>query len=186
MTYNWNIDEWKKLLLPPRLAAKQRLNDLLLAMLEAVQGAYTMFMLFRKATLYRLRWTSQTIWLERLLNDRFNNGNPAFTNFELRSNPVGIYIDEPSSYIEQLYRWNAIEERHDAVRWNASELAANPALTQYRHNQAELEANLDFVVKVPLALLDVSDPVNAVTIANMRAWIEQYRIGGSRYVIINY
>lgn len=186
MIYNWNIGEWNNLLLPPRKLGKQRLSDMLLAMLEAVQGTYTLFMLFREAMLYRLRWTSQTIWLERLLNDRFNNGNPAFTNFEHRTGPIGIYIDEPSSYINQAYRWNTAEARHDVVRWNAAELSANPSLIRYRHNQSELDANLDFVAKVPMALLDVSNPANATMVANMKAWIEQYRIAWSRYTIVNY
>lgn len=171
------------------LAAKQRLNDLLLALLETVQVAYTVFMAFREATLYKLQWTSQTIWLERLLNDRFNNGNPAFGNFELRISPVGIYIAEPNSFKQQLYRWNKAEQRHQAARYNRSELAAMPANDArkiYRYDNSELEANNDFVVRVPIALLDVSDPANAVLLANMKAWIERYRIAGSRYIIENY
>lgn len=189
MIYNWNIDSWKKLILPPQLAVKQRLNDLLLAMLEAVQGAYDSFMTFRAATLYKLQWTSQTIWLERLLNDRFNNGQPAFGNFEMRINPVGIYIAEPVNFKEQLYRWNKAEQRHQAARYSRLELAAMPAndaRKKYRYNIGELEANSDFVVRVPLTLFDVSDPANAVLLANMMAWIERYRIAGNRYVIENY
>lgn len=189
MIFNWDFDGWKKLILPPRYNTKVRLNDILMALLESVKSSFSIFMAYREATLYRLRWTSQAIWLEKLLNDKFNSGNPAFGNFELRINPTGIYIAEPSNFKEGLFRWNKAEERHQAARWNKDELAAMPPndpRRKYRFNNAELEANNDFVVKVPMALFDVTDPANAVLLANMKAWIELYRTAGSRYTIENY
>jgi hypothetical protein len=189
MIYNWNISEWKKLILPTRLVAQLRWNDMLLSMLEAVKSGYDLFMIFRNAILYKLQWTSQTIWLERLLNDRFNNGNPAFGNFDFRAYPVGIYIADPSNYKEGFFRWNISEQRHQAARYMRTELAgmaANDPRRKYRFNNSELEANNDFVVKVPLSLFDVSDPAHTGLLANMKAWIERYRIAGSRYTIVNY
>ncbi len=186
MIFNINFDAWKRQVLPPQLAAKTRLNDLLLAGLNAAKLLHEKFLLFREKTLYKLRWTSQTIYLEKLLNDRFNNGNPAFQNFELRQTPVGIYIAEPAGYNQQLYHWNKAEERHDAASWLKSELDADETRTRFSFNEAEMQANLDFVVKVPIALFDVTDIANAVLLANMRAWIELYRIAGSRYEFQNY
>lgn len=189
MIFNWNIREWIKLPSPPKFADKQRYLDLFWAALDSVKSLYDRFMMFREATLYKLRWTSQTIWLEKLLNDKFNNGNPAFQNFDLRQTPVGIYIGSPETFKEGLFRWNKAEERHQAARWNKDELAAMPPndpRRKYRFNNAELEANNDFVVKVPIALFDVSDPANAVLLANMKAWVELYRTAGSRYTIENY
>lgn len=189
MIYNWAINAWKKLILPPLLVAKIRLNDLLLAMLEGVQQAYNAFMIYREATLYKLQFTSQTIWLERLLNDRFNSGLPAFSDFETRLNPVGIYISDPASFKEGLFRWNKAENRHQAARYNQAELdlmPPNDVRRKYRFCNSELEANNDFVVKVPIALFDVTDPINTATVANMKAWVELYRIAGVRYTIVNY
>lgn len=189
MIYNWNIANWKNLLLPPRKRNKQRLGDVFLSLLESMQVLYTGFMVFRQAMLYRLRWNSQTIYLELLLNDRFNNGAPAFIDFELRLLPIGIYIANPATFKEQIYRWNAIENRHQAARYNAAELAAmlpTDPRRKYRYNESELGANLDFVVMVPIALFDVTAPSNQNIVANMRAWIELYRIAGSRYTIENY
>lgn len=189
MIYDWNIRNWIKLLSPPKFADKERYLDFMWAMLDGVKSLYDRFMLFREATLYKLQWSSQTIWLEKLLNDKFNSGNPAFLNFELRSTPVGIYIKEPDTFKNGLYRWNKSENRKDAARYNASELAtfpANDTRRKYRFNDAELGANLDFVVMVPITLFDVTDPINAVVVAQLRAWIELYRIAGSRYELQNY
>lgn len=189
MIYTINFDRWKRQILPPALASKQRANDLLLAALDAVSGLHTKFLLYREATLYKLRWTSQTIYLEKLLNDRFNNGNPAFQDFETRLNPVGIYISDPASFKEGLFRWNKAENRHQAARYNQAELdlmPPNDVRRKYRFCNSELEANNDFVVKVPIALFDVTDPINTATVANMKAWVELYRIAGVRYTIVNY
>jgi hypothetical protein len=191
MIYGWNIAQWLKVILPPRLrvAIMPRLRDLFLSALDGVSTLHNTFMLFRESVLYRLKWTSQTIYLEKLLNERFNNDQPAFADFELRVNPVGIYITDPATYNEAIYRWNGVEQRHQARRYNRSELAAMSAYDprkKYRYNQSELGANLDFVVMVPYTVFDVSDTANAVQLANMKAWINLYLIAGSRYDIQNY
>lgn len=186
MIFQWDIEAWKEWLLPPKLRGRARLGALLSVMLEGVRWAYEAFVEHRARTLYRLRYTGQTIWLEHLLNDRFNGGGPAFVNFEQRTGPVGIWIGEPESYVVQKYRWNGAEERYEVARWTAAELAAQPALTAYSYTAGELGANLDFVVWVPAGVLDVTDAGNAAAVAEMRGWIEQYRIAGSRYEIKNY
>lgn len=186
MIYIINFTEWVKQIIRPDLVNQPRAMAWFSAMLEGVKNLHEKFLMFREATLYKLRWTSQTIYLEKLLNDRFNNGNPAFQNFEQRQTPVGIYISEPAAFNQQLYHWNAAENRYDAVSWLQSELDADVTLTQYSFKESEMQANLDFVVNVPIALFDVTDPANQVLLSNFRGWIELYRIAGSRYTILNY
>lgn len=150
------------------------------ALLRPLKNLYERFMAARAATLYKLQHTSQVIYLEKVLNGQFNNGLPAYTIYP--TNPTGIYIAD-SNHIRQMYRWNKIEARHDAVRWNTNELTADPDRKSYRYSAAEISNGFCFTVMIPNAVGDVNDAVFAAAVS---AWVNYYRQAGSRFSLQNY
>jgi hypothetical protein len=69
------------------------------------------------------------------------------------------------------------------VRWNGSELTADPDKVTYRYTSAEISNGFDFTVMIPNAVGSVADPVFAAAVS---AWVNYYRQAGSRFKLQNY
>ncbi|CAN5437591.1 hypothetical protein BH09BAC1_BH09BAC1_05080 [soil metagenome] len=173
--FNLDFVLLSKWMLPAR-RRKAKLIAWLTAGMKAVAELYFAFLLFRAATLYKLSFTGQIIYLEKLLNDQFNNGYPAYTN----GLPTGIYISDPSTFIFPTYLWHKIEQRPKLYLYHKSE-GKPPA---YLYHRAELNSQYDFIVNVPFQLGNVV--TDLVLLARIKAWINIYRIAGNRYKIVNY
>lgn len=119
----FNVD-WDLLAdnLLPWYKRKPRIKGLLHVMFQPLKELHGQFLTFRDDTLYRLSITSQVIYLEKLLNDRFNGGSPARgasnTVGLYDGAPVGIHITLPSSYILPNYIWNKAEQRPKTYLYN--------------------------------------------------------------------
>lgn len=147
-------------------------------LLNGVKTLHARFMAYREQTLFRLKFTGQVCYLEKVLNIKFNGGLPAYTG----TTPTGIYISD-GAFIDQKFRWNAIEGRMDGYRWNDAELTADPSRRLFRYGDGDAAANVDFIVHIPTACGSVSDVVFA---SSVKAWVNYYRQAGKRFSLVNY
>lgn len=204
----------------PLRKRKTRFVDFVMTMFKPVVQAYNWFLTYRDTTHYNLAITSQIIYLEKLLNDKFANGSPArdvSVNLGLYDgSPIGIYITEPDLAIYPNYVWNKVEQRPKTYlynKWNvataylvgdkvvygtnvyrciANHTGSLPTdATKWElsgsrfflRNTSEFDGEYDFIVNIPNAVGDVTDPLFA---AQVSATINIYRIAGKRFQLVNY
>ena len=154
------------------------------ALFTGIKVLYGWFITYKDDTFYRLSITSQIIYLEKLLNDKFNEGLPARADSSTvglyDGAPTGIFISDPSDAIFPQYIWNKIEQRPKTFLYNKSESGPKT----YLYNISEIDGEYDFIIKVPIALGDVT--TNALLVAQIKAQVNIYRIAGKRFNIVNY
>lgn len=145
-------------LTPPTLNVepfKQFLN----AALKPLNTLHDFFQLYVNKAAYEMAFTGQVIYLEKLLNDKFNDGG------------TEIYITD-RVISSRLYLYNKIEDKPPVYLHNQSE-GADPL---YLYNDAEYQ--LGFVIHVPSGL---------VTNWNeFKWWVNKYKLKSKEYTIIEY
>jgi len=127
-------------------------------MVRGLETVHQFFKAFRDNINYGLQFNGQVIYLEHILNDRFD--------------PVGrgIYIEDTS--VQDLnYLFNTIELETDIYVYNVIE--AGPAT--YLLNQLELDQATFFIVWIPVAVF-YREP-------DVRALVDTYRQAGKPYLV---
>jgi hypothetical protein len=159
-------------------------NAWLQALLYPVKQLNEVFAAYTDSTYYALSITGQLLYLEKLLNDKFNGGLPAraasSTIGMYDGTPTGIYISDPAGTILPQYVWNKAEERPAMVLYNKAEAEDKT----YLRNIAEIDGEYDFIVNVPFSVGNVT--TNAQLMASIKAWVNVYRIAGKRFNVVNY
>lgn len=173
---NWHL-EW--------MLQTMRHNQWLQSILKPSSALYDQFLAHRAEMIYELSITGQTIDLEKLLNDKFNNGIAAWT-----FNPVdytytvndtnGIYIIDNPNQLPDVVLWNEVENLDPVWLYNEGEAGATDT---WLFNQSEYNTDPDFIVMIPIAVGDVTDAVFA---AQVMGWINQYRGSGTKCSLQNY
>lgn len=197
--YNVN---WKRFVrfLTPNFMRQLRQIAWLEVLVSQVKSLHIGFLLFREEIIYKLRFNSQIIYLEKRLNDKWDNTNR------------GIYIENTAD-IDRNYLYNKIELRpktflHNKYDPNRTYIIGdwvvykrrvykavdviplnwppdlNPSEWQNRrertwfYNQSEYISAFDFIVWVPVAVVfDINE---------MKAVINLYKLAGKRYQILTY
>jgi hypothetical protein len=148
--------------IPPKTGMpKPILKAWLYALIQPVIELYNIFYAYRTQTLYSLSITGQVIYLEKLLNDKYNNGN------------TGIYIAD-GSYKNAPFIYNTAEARPDTFIYNTAE--GKPDFFIY--NTAEYMVGNDFIVMVPVAITFDSN--------EMTSLINLYKLAGKQFTIQTY
>lgn len=95
-TVDWSI--LLRLLLPTRLR-KPRMLAFLNAAIEPIRMLYQSFLSFREASLYKVRFNSQIVYLEAVLNDQFD---PFLRRIRIEnaSFTPGLYLYEPEQQLD--------------------------------------------------------------------------------------
>ena len=137
------------------------LLDWLYALIKPLKTSQLDFITYKDATIKELSYNSQTMMLEKLLNDEADN--------TLRR----IYIDTIFENKESQHLFNLGEDTGLFI-YNKSE---NQDKT-YLYSRSELILDFDFTIYVPLGLED-SEP-------RIRALADKYKLAGIRYKIIYY
>lgn len=167
------------------------LGDVLVSQVKVLHDA---FLLYRDETIYKLRFNGQTIYLEKRLNDKWDNIQR------------GIYIE--TVYKPVVVRYNKVElkqKRARANKWNVAKpyiqseyvaygpyiwycltpntgqvpntpgywLIAHPRPVRY--NKSDLLFAYDFIVWVPSNVV--------FDLYEMTALVNFYRIAGKRFII---
>jgi hypothetical protein len=154
--YEIDFPKLVRLLMPPQLR-KMRHVAWLLALCSPVNFVYQQFRRNRDANLYRLKITPQVVYLERLLNDRYDISQRRIRIIDgLIYEPVYLYQE-----IEQkpVYLWQESEKR-PLYLYTEEEVGSNP---------------VNFYVLVPGNL--------AFDENEMSALINNYKLAGKTYKI---
>lgn len=183
--FNLNFQRLVALLLPWFLRTITHVSWLN-ALVQPLVEDWQSFLTWKDEMIYEAYMTGQVINLEMLLNDKFNGGLNAWnwdsTNYVYVPNtPNAIYILDFATALPVVYLWNAIEQRPPLYIYNNAE-AHTPPL--YLYNQTEYDSQADFVIMVPYAVADVT--TNALFVAQVKGWVNKYKMAGARYQIVNY
>jgi hypothetical protein len=129
----------------------------LYALVQPVISAHQSFLLFRKSRIYQLTITPQICYLERLLNDRFDNDDRR------------IYIEDTDWFDP----WYVYQEDELKPRYMYTEAEDQPV---YTYTDAEAgETPDDFIVFVPASLVFDN--------TEMRALLNINKLPGTHYNI---
>lgn len=150
-------------------------------LLKGFKTLYNRFICARAETLYKLKFNAQVMYLEKLLNEQFNNGLPSYTG----NIPTGIYISKPLNNIKPPVLRRKDELRPRLVLWSKTDPAFNPVLHKriVMRSKAEYITNIKFIVNVPIACFDVT--TDTQQLIKMKGWINYYN-DISNYSIVNY
>ncbi len=134
----------------------------LYALLKPIEILHGVFIAYREKLLREISYTSETIVLEYLLNERFpNTGNL-------------IYIDNSFDNIDRIYEYYLNEFQEPRYEYFLDEVV-DPAFLTY------LEENLtshDFIIYVPNTLV-----INETL---LRATVNKYKVTSIRYIVKYY
>lgn len=157
--FDFNIKLFTKRNLPTRKRGESHI-DLLSVLLFGIKTVFNDFTSFRTATLKEMSYNSQTIILEKALNDIHDNS--------LRR----IFIDNTFDNKVQVRIFQRSEDNPLFV-FQRSE---NKPVTLF--NRSEFDVDFDFVVFVAVALSDIQDQIASTTsfykISSTRFKIELY------------
>ncbi len=150
-------------------------------LLQPLKKLYEKFMSERAATLYKLQHASQVIYLEKVLNEQFNNGLPAYTN----GVPTGIYIGKPLSNLKKPVLRKKIEQRKGLVLWKKADPTFNPATHEkiVLRKKAEYFTNIGFIVYVPIGCFDIT--VELQKLIKLKGWVKYYD-DIANFIVVNY
>lgn len=155
--YNISFKDIVNKLLPLALR-KERVKAFLYALIKPLKDVNSTFSGFKDGIDYELRFNGQTIYLEHILNDKYD------------SILKRIYIEDTSA-IDYTYLFNEVEAREKFYLRNLSE--ATPPI--YLENITEQVNQTHFKVKVP-STITFSTP-------EMEALVDKYRKAGTNYTI---
>lgn len=163
--------------IPPK-KRKPRLTAYIYCIVEALQVLHEeVFTAFREDIIQRLRFNSQTIVLEGILNQTFNFTfrQPGIIEPVTKSD---IWIDNNSDNLDHVYLSQASESYPPNYLFNASE-TPDPQL--YLYNKSEFKPPFDFTVYVPTFFYN--DPTSLLQV---KAEIEKHIIVGVNYEVKPY
>jgi len=169
--FSFNFINAIKLLVPPRI----RSTKLLLwvqAFIQVIDDLFTSVKSFRSDELFMLQHNSQVMYLEHILNDRFN---PYFTDPPQASlDGDEIYIDDGDDKNATII-YNKSESRTPPYIYNKSESGYDPV---YIYNKGELSPLVGFIIWVPDTFTYDEN--------EMKALVNKLKLAGSQYRIIEY
>ena len=149
--------------LPPKTGDDVQITkSWLYSLIQPIIELYAIFSSYRIQALYTLSFTGQVIYLEKLLNDTFNNGG------------TEIFIEDGILKIAP-FLFNTAEDADPFYVFNTAETNEE---NLYLYNTAEYTGNLDFIVKVPTALVFDEN--------QMKSLINKYKLAGKNYTIQTY
>lgn len=194
--FNYNIN-WTKLVkenLPVFLHQAFRLTWII-ALIAPVKKIYVDFLALRDEFIYKVRFNGQVIYLERILNDKFDftlrriyiEDGPAHSFFvyrrtELKPDPYTYRIwksttafaaGEFAVHANKVYK-ALVPNTNQAPSSNPSSWLFVKNLTFLWH-ATEFGITYNFIVNVPTAL-SLSEP-------GIKAQVNYYKLGGRTYII---
>jgi len=141
----------------------------LYTLIQPVVELYYTFKAYRQNTLYRLSFTGQVIYLEKLLNDIFNNG------------AAGIYIQD-GLLITKTFLFHKAEGCPKTYLFHKSEHGDKT----YLFHKAEFNSLYEFIIKVPNTVYAQLLLNNNQGLNNMKALVNLYKLAGKRFTIKSY
>ena len=143
-------------LLTPTFMRKPVVRAYLGALVRPVDTLYSLFMIFRRDTLYKLQHTGQVVFLQKVLNDRFDNTD------------------------RRIYITDGIVNEPTHVYTHAEDKPVYLG-TRYIYTRAELAfKDVNFIVVLPAGMT-----LSAEARIRMKSLINYYKLTTKTYRIIN-
>ena len=181
--FNLNVNDLAKACLAYFMRVPKLLSWMY-TILRGVKDLYNDFESWSAEILYELGIDYQVVYLEKLLNDKYNGGMAAysFDNVTFTYSPVvgAIYITDAADVIQPVYIWNKIEARPPIYLYNKAE--NKPPV--YLYNQVEYDTHINFIIWIPTTLINIM--TQPTEVAQINAWIRKYKLAGTNYIIRNY
>jgi len=162
-TVDWSI--LLRLLLPSRLR-KPRMLAFLNAAIEPIRMLYQSFLSFREASLYKVRFNSQIVYLEAVLNDQFDNEQRRI-RIENASFTPGLYLYEP-------------EQQLDVYLYDYNDWEIDPNKNVFLKGNGGNGTGFDFFVFVPFP----PEASHGTTFTRLKAMIDYYKLYSKNYQIV--
>lgn len=153
-----NLFDYIKGAIPP-FWRKSRLIAWIKALISPVQTLTDDFVQFKADKKYDVSFNGQVIYLEHLLNDRFDDTQRR------------IYITDSTTQIIAPFVYNKVEQKEIYI-YNKSE-----STPFFLFGKNEYLTGTDFIVHVPTALLTPSVEIILV------ALVKRYKIAGKRFEV---
>lgn len=165
MNFDWDIDLWAVNETPSEIR-KEPWTIFLRALLNPVKYLYALFLPYRAETMKKLRYNSQQIVLENLLNDLFDN--------TLRRITVTTTYD----VVKPPYLYQDSENKPLYV-FTEAEYIADPTLQRvYLHQVSELGILYDFIVECAAGSLTANQETR------LKAIVHYYRLASKKPLFI--
>lgn len=161
MAFNIDMKKLGKRVLPHFLR-KPNVILFLNSCLDVLQGLNDEMVVFAEAIDTKVRQTSQVIYLEKLLNDRFD---PTLKR---------IFIQNTSE-VNFLYIRNNVEGQPQTVFLSNNSEGAGPV---YYENNSEIAALDDYIINVPASASIDED--------ELRSQVNVYNLAGKKYDVITF
>lgn len=180
MNYNIDHDALPDLLTPTEERTPEG-KAFLKTLLKPFKTLYNQFIAARNFDIYKLQHSAQIIYLEKVLNEQFNNSLPAYTN----GVPTGIYIGKPLDNRRAPVLRRKVEQRPPLVLWSKNDPFFDASIHKkiVLRKKQEYLSNIKFIVYVPFACFNVT--TNTQQTIKMKGWIQFYN-DIANYKIINY
>ena len=159
MRYLINFYNYVLKVLPPRLR-QPKVSDLLKAMIAPLQSLNLRFNQLVQNTFYDVSFNGQVVYLEHILNDRYDNGQRR------------IYIEDGLQLDLPPYLYNKIEQR-PLYLFNKVEQPS----TIFLYKKEDYRSEDDFIIYVPLSIY------SAALEQAIKSLVKRYKIAGKRFSI---
>ncbi len=145
----------------PHFLRTTKMQEWLNSLFAPLVTINTFFNSARNNVLYKLQFTGQVNYLERVLNDRFD--------------PIGlgIFISN-ANQPDREYIFNTVELREDTFLFNTAEAGADT----YFYQQQEFDDAIDFTINIPVAV-----PFNT---PDLDVIVNRYRKAGTQYNVVTF
>ena len=130
-----------------------------------VRQVYTQFLAFREKSLYKLAHNSQVVYLQKVLNDKFDNTD---RRISIRN----------SNILEPVWHYDT-QEQKPVYYYKTGD--KKPV---YFRSQADFDRlNSDFEVIIPLALKPATQPEVDAFELQVRLLVDYYKLYSKKYII---
>jgi len=168
--FNSNLYNISILLLPLNLR-KEKVIAWLKVYVSLIKIMMDNFAIYREEKLFFIAHNSQVIYLEHILNHRFNpNQNTQDPNYVGN----GIYIDDGQSS-DEVYIYNTSEAASDTFLHNSSETSFTEV---YLYNASQTQSYVGFIINVPNSF--------NVNENELKALVNRLKLAGKLYTIKYY
>lgn len=130
---------------------------------------------------------SKVVKINKDLSINFQTGLFEYLLNEMLEGGTSVKIENANFRQLDLYRYNLNENEDDVFITYLDEPIATED-EQYVFYLSERGSDYDFLVKIPISILDLSstDQVDKDKISQIHAFIKKYKFAGKRYKLINY
>jgi len=184
----------------PRFWRTSQRRRWLRVLIQPIVYLHNLFLGFRLSSIYEVTHTSQTIYFQKRLNDKFSSTNG------------GIIIDNTSDEIPKTYLFSKVEQQPSVYvfsKWQSiynyqighfatfgdrvwqcvqNHTNQQPSITSsywldygprtYIFSKSEYNTGYDFKIMIPVALV--------YDIDELKAYVNKYKLAGTRYIIESY